>query len=579
MTYEAGNVWRRRAVDWLESHLDEFMPSGEPVLVKEAMAKTLLSEIDMHNIVQILQPIETTISEVYNEFIDMNLENASLLKLQPITSQNQIGARLKEAHGWIINRDISIIENPALREPIEALLNHFAGYYARALRNPNAYGGHIEIFALSKILNADIHVWAKIQNSSQYRRLEYMSYNSKPPTEHYRTINIIITQKIGAWGSMSGLQHFEVLFPWKKGARINAPIKSYADFIEVYPYMVGATIGTVPIDQDQIDILLQSLIDLSIQPKGRSQYVYDQLIEAEARKVATERKRGRLHPEEYQDGDYLRAWIFNAIRKATRIDLAIIINGLTRMVIRNVKYYPDPQDRILNSADLYENSDMKIRLDIRQLVVDIMGFKELVKSKEGHSIHNQILANAIVDLKVPIKAISESVKVNLRTLIDYLSDPAHRTDKAVLQLRGEIIVKIICRFVSDMYYYKDFRHYFAPNIAPDSDDLEIMRLLKFYQEMEEVMDFNGRVEISDRAAAKGYYFVPAGPVGHAQKKESEIHDILVSLWEGPDEDIPYLIQLAEGGVGGTGVTDIIEHMDEMELDHTRSNFDLLLSSI
>ena len=56
----------------------------------------------------------------------------------------------------------------------------------------------------------------------------------------------------------------------------------------------------------------------------------------------------------------------------------------------------------------------------------------------------------------------------------------------------------------------------------------------------------------------------------------------MSVWDGPDEDAEYMVQaqlniIAEQG--DVGVVDIIAHMNEMQLTHTRSNFDLLLTSL
>lgn len=592
MAYEAGNALRQRTVDWLESHMDEFIPSGEPLLVKDMMANILLSTIDMQSVEQVLRSINSNITEVYNEFVKTYKTHAQALKLTPITSRGQTATKLEAAHSWATNRDEHIMNHPELEPAIEALLDHFATYYAAALRTPDAYGGPLEVYALSRIFEIDVHVWAQIQGKGQYRRLDYMSYNSKPLDDpRYRTINILTTQKIGAWGGMSGVQHFEVLFPRSVSVPIITVHNEYNAFINAFPFMADKD---TPIPLSQLEIMLHTIVDLSThQPEGRKDrrgYLYDQLVNAEARKVATERKQGvGDHPDNYRGGDYLRKKICDAILQATAtnspIDVAVLINGLFRMVTRDVTYYRDLEDRVRNADELYDKSDSVLRQAVRRLIANMLGL-EVHKPTSSGSVHNQILANAIFALNIPNKEISVRTQDNIITLLQHVEDKS--ANMHTLQtLTTDIIIVILCRFIPDMYYYKDFRDYFSPvsKVLKGGNDL-LVQLLTAYLEMQEVIDFDGTVDIPPDAAAKGYHMVGEAAADESEEEEEgdvidyDLVNSIKSYWRGPPEDVKYIYrkqkELKSKGYK-LSVMDVLVYFNYIGvMTHTRADFDKTL---
>jgi hypothetical protein len=387
-----------------------------------------------------------------------------------------------------------------------------------------------------------------------------MSYNSAAEPSA-PAINVLLRLKMGANGLVSaGSQHFEIIFPWihapapearpvrpgtAAGPVAPSGINNHAALVATFPQAL--TLEEIPIEH--VEIFVHSLIDLSIRTTAAASASssYDQLQQNQ--------------PEGFLE------WLVQLIWGAReRLDIATTINGLNRIITRNVPYAGSFEARLGNAVALNKNSDKALRLALRDLTISLLDIQDIpiASTVKGYSVHNQILADAIIALKVPNKTIAESAKYNISTLISYIQDLDPQRVKpeqvqALETLRANLIVLVICKFTSDMYYYKDNRDYYSLNIEPGSTDLEVMSLLKHYLMMNETLSFDGPVIIPPRAAGQGYQL----------RVPDTIED---TRWRGPDEDLPYLADISN-----TPMSDVIMNMNTMGLAHTRSNYELILS--
>lgn len=596
LSYEAGNVWRQRVVDWLESHPDSYINAAtEPGTVREMMALSLLSYLDLETVGLVLSAIDLKIKDLYNTFVRSHPEHAQKLGLPAITKAADIGERINRAYYAIADRDNMAVADPSTVPAVSALVDFFSGYYNKAMRSPNAYGGHLEVYAASKILNADIHVWAKTTKGDQYKRLVYMSHNSNSdPAGSYRTINLLLTQRMNQYGAMSGAKHFEIIFPWREGATINKAITLFSKFLTTYPVINAPRAGAeLDLNPNEVDIFLQTLIDMSIQPKpARSQYFYDLLVERESKAVAAEQKQGIDHPN-YKDGMYLNQFITGIILiNIDRIDLPIILNGLFRMIVRHVAYAPKVSDRLANSAALARDSDKKLRLAIRGLVLDIFEYTLPGKTAEGVSVYNQTLSDAIIGLGIPKQEISHSAKDNIATLLEFLADseskpePKTEQQKEAIETLIQNLVIQFSKLIADMYYYSDFRSFFGPSLFPSPNAIQLLHTL---EHMTSYMSFDGPVAISEEAQALGYVMQgqrQGQEQGQGQEQEQDqrgaMQQSVNDKWTGPKIDKSYIMkQYTRFNQNGyhLPVDEIIDTLDTLNMPHTRANFNLIMEGL
>jgi hypothetical protein len=583
LSYEAGNVWRQRAIDWLESNPDSYITGGaEPGTVREMMALSLLAYLDLGEVSLILSAIDLKIKDLYNTFVRNHPEHAQKLGLLAITKVADIATRINEARRTITDCDELAVADPSTVPAVTALVDFFSGYYIKAMRSPDAYAGHLEVYAASKILNADIHIWAKTTKGDQYRRLVYMSHNSNPdPDGSYRTINLLLTQKMNQYGAMSGAKHFEIIFPWQEGAVINSTITLFSKFVTTYPVLKAPRVGSEDgsdLDPNEVDIFLQTLIDMSIQPKpARTRYFYDLLVERESREVAAEQRQGIEHLN-YKDGMYLNQFITGTIlMNIDRIDLPIILNGLFRMIVRNVDYATNVSERLANSAALVSGSDKRLRLAIRGLVLDIFDYRVPGKVAEGISVYNQTLSDAIIGLGVPKQEISYSARDNIATLLEFLhtkrdAEFTEQQKDAIETLIQSLVIQF-CKLIADMYYYSNFRSFFGPSLFPSPTAIQLLHTL---DHMTAYMSFDGPVAISEEAQVLGY--VMQGQ-GQAQGQGQEQVD---DKWTGVKVDKSYIMkQYVRFNQKGyhLPVDEIIDTLDTLDMSHTRKNFNIIMESL
>lgn len=539
MAYEAGNVLRQRAVDWLESNGEEFLTGPEGRTIKEAMALSLVTSTDSSVISQILSPIGTNITRVHNGFITLFPRYAEIMNIEPIKGPKDIGKKIKLIANIITDRDTLIVNDDTdmVRGAIDALMDYYAGFYTKSLREPNTYAGPLEIFAMSKILDTNIHVWAIMANKNRYYRLTYMSYNTITDTD--KTINLLLSLEMNSKGLVrSGVQHFEILFPWARGVPEPPRINTYESLVKAFPQALTLD----PISIEQVEIFVHSLFDLSLTKES----AFDKLVE--------------------RHSDAFLTWLIELIWECSaRLNIATIVNGLFRMITRNVPYSSSMEERLDRTDHLTKISDKDLRLALRDLIINLLDIdaSKITPYVKGFSVHNQILADAIIGLKIPNKTIAESAKYNISTLISYLQslDTLTASQELVLEtLRINLIVLVICKFTSDMYYYKDRREYFGLNIEPGSTDLEVMSLLKHYLLMNEIISFDGKVNIPARAQGLGY----------RMDTPSISED---SKWRGSREDITFIKSMNDAET----MAEVIRNMNTMGLAHTRSNYELILS--
>lgn len=552
LAYESGNLWRQRAMDWLEQHPNEYIPGGDPATIQETMAKSLLNTIDIQYATMVLAPLDVTITDIYNKFIT-TISAAAKLGLKPINRTSEVGDRLQDAYNYVIDRD----NYPDKAESIQQLISYFAVWYIRALRHPDTYAGATEVYALSRYLNANIHVWSK--NGDKYTRIPYMSFNSiQGQDDGNRTINLLFRQNMSNSGLMSGLMHFEIVFPWIKGVKMSTAINSINQFKSAYP-----DITAVP--AQEVNIMLQSLIDTSVQPKSGLQksFTIDKLN------------------LEYQT-------LLDIIKtNIGRIDLPVIINGLHRMSIRDIEHYSDMDDRIMNADALYDDSDKPLKIALKRVI------KEILNLDSYKSTYNQVLADVIMDLKIPTpqSLVSNIAASNIKIIHEYLSKhPEKKSHKSVEKLRQYVILEVISTFASDMYYYNEFRGFFAPAIYPGSPYVDILKVLTYFKDMAAIIDFDGEVTVK----ALYVYVELEQDSEQEQEQESEsdsdsehlgldldeMTNELENIWEGDPEELEEIVLLQlELLDKDTTIAEMIMHMSEMEMEHTRSNLDILIESL
>jgi hypothetical protein len=438
---------RQDIVTWLSEHLDDIIYSSEPTTIKEAMALSLVTVIDMDTANLLLSGIQLDTNKLYNKFIFSH--RAAAVKLQLTRSNNSnLADKLMQSYGLISSMNIHITTDPTLKEPIFQYVDYLAQHYLDAMKIRSTYGGNIETFAMSQILKCNVFTW--ISDGFNYDKLDYQSF-TYPNTND--TIHLFNGQRV-AKGNVTGNMHYEILFPWKgesesesksklkfksKPNLLNHLPSTKTEFDQLYPNLDK-------IKPDALNDALHTLLRLSL-----SSRLYDKM-------------------DKYRVIQWIKRIM---ISYPDKIDIPSVIHNLFLLAIRNIRQYPTMEERIMNNDDLIIDGVVD---DL--LVTLILIFAGIDGDFRDMRSYNQVLADAMIALGSDV--VYEQASMNIETLQSMIVD--HEDDPIIVSLRSSLIHKILARSTTVIYYYmgKDMD---PPRIYPDSpvyniDDL-LARMLKY----------------------------------------------------------------------------------------------------
>jgi hypothetical protein len=517
ISYKAGGKLRRDLMIWLKDNLDIFMDSQyAPGTIDTAMAVTLLEPYSNDG-TKILVNIDLTPIKALLKFAKEHKEYAAVLGLDRINKEST-----RHIYNLII--DLNLHQSANVRLAINSLIAFLSDLYIQSMIKRETYAGMIEIFALSVYLRKNIHVW--LVNDLQYVLIPSMSFNYPGSNE---TINILQCQILSN-GRAAGLEHYEIVFPWKYGIPEKASlgklgIMTIAAFQKKYPVL-----SQIP--SDKVSVALQTLLNSTLEPKVTMQQT-------------------KLFDGLEAKGVDVYGWIAECLTThKEHINLPLIYNLLFQMVVRNVEYF---DDEVLRAEhDINDGYDFKLLSVIEKAIYHYVGMDGFVIENLG-SHYKEIITDALESLEYEVDP-NDDVAANLYVLITITSglDDKMLNSPAMLTLKKKLICQILIYQTADMYYLENPGTFIGPDIYPNAPIFNVMSLLELMKRYSERINYDAAEQEQE------------------QDQEQEQGQEQEQSWTGSDQDMANIMAMA--GKNHINVDTSIELMNAMELPHTLDNW-------
>lgn len=632
IAYRAAHILRSRAIDWARKNLDVLMVSpayqSEQTLGQEISLYTLArpyldngrNSEDFNNINSILSHVgDLTSIYVYDIFVDQYSEIAGRLGLKPIETArgdtNMINSIFTIARDVVNTPDSKLINNDQLTQDIDIFIKFLSNYYLDSMSKFSTYGGNIEVFILSQLLQKNIHIWDNEAVDEKYVRYAHMSFNSIIKTND--TINILYLPR-----------HYETILPWKG------------------PVPVIDDLGKMSCKQ-----LREKLKSLGLPTSGKKAVLISRLEDGDVAKspldtFMTEYKgldcnSGlNLFLELYLSGkisvisDEIYLWLENCLlNHADSINFTLVLSMLTDVMMRDLPpddiqsvdvMIPSTMPKLIK---LYTSSIMKFVGvdDLDSLFVkDQVILQDLLRFKEGDNLY-ELLQNGEISLRnqsvvAPLIELHETgaidepeiyenflenfdivienhEELNPQTLQDFIKIIIYQTHWAMLYANYEVIKG---NFTSYDNFYNSFAILDLPAIKNKLYDSVVDTIVK----VDAVENLNGPVSMPESATGEPLLsYIPEdtvspspspspgsttpspGPYSHHSPTipvltpEQQIaRGIIETSWQGSQHDIDYLLQQYIDGLDIDKITSILNMMTAIGDPHTRYNFDNFVRS-
>lgn len=603
IAYKSGHILRLRAIDWGRKNLNVLM--GTQTLGQE-IAIYMLSTADYQDVNDILAHIGLDSLQIYNQFIESNPGSSSILRLKPVgTNKKEINSIFTHARNIVNTEDAKLVNNDDLIPAINNFVNYLSQRYLDAMSYFSSYGGNIEIFILSQLLQKNIHIWANhdIQTgvvTDTYLRYPYMSHNSNVRTND--TINILYFS-----------QHYETILPWKTNPN-DLTKKKCSDLKAILREL------KLPVSGKKAE-LIERISTSDYVPKVSSNpvEVFMHHYKIMNRNVALQLFIDLYLDKKIELTEDIRKWLESSLTTHVDddIDFTTISNLMQDIIMRDIvptvtdNDYVTPVDDVEESplSNIYRNSIKKyfrIEADPAKLtMIDLMKYKHGDNLFDLYlngdiSIHNQILVASLMDLgetsinhnfltnftkikNAPIKFKQTETYHNLVKLLIYYIAYWHVFYTSFMQRaqNGNINTELYWLHISANI---DKLNPVLPKPVGPLNIIDFQQIRDgSYKSLENIIelidnhiDFNGNVSLPDTLT-----FIPEdsdspspSPSPSSPTPEQMIVRELIEVsWQGSSDDIDYLLQQHIDGLDIDKITNIFSLMTTIGEEHTRSNFD------